>query len=284
MAGPNTSGQNQPKDYNLGRGVVYIAELDVLTLLPDVNGYRDLGNAPEFNITPTEEVLQHFSSRRGLKTLDREVTMSQQIGGSFNLDEFNDENLAVLFNGDQNSFPNPTVLGFAAGVLADSAKLGRWYDIIDDITVPLIPGRAYDVPSVSVALTVAATPLVEGIDFILDEKMGRVFFLETAADVADGDQVDITVTATPGAAATIEEVRAHTTEEKTYALKFIAENPNNRDKQSQYLFHKVQLKSQTDLSLIGDDWSQMTLTFSAERNALADPNSPVLTITSHANS
>ena len=57
MAGLNLTGQPNTDDYNLGRGVVYFATLDSATERP--KSYRDMGNAPEFNITVTVEDVRH---------------------------------------------------------------------------------------------------------------------------------------------------------------------------------------------------------------------------------
>ena len=57
----NSTGTTQTQDYNLGRGVLYIAALDGTTGLP--GPYRDLGNAPSFALNVSVEELIHQSSR-----------------------------------------------------------------------------------------------------------------------------------------------------------------------------------------------------------------------------
>ena len=83
-----------PDNYTLGRGQVYFSRL-----LSDgsYDGFRDLGNAPNFNINVALEKLDHFSSRSGLKAKDKSVIVQVTPAASFVLDEINEENLAMAF-------------------------------------------------------------------------------------------------------------------------------------------------------------------------------------------
>ena len=76
MPGVNTTGVPNTNDYNLGRGIVYFSLLDTNGL--PTGGYRDLGNAPEFNVSFETETLEHQASRLGLKVTDKEVVISQK--------------------------------------------------------------------------------------------------------------------------------------------------------------------------------------------------------------
>lgn len=60
---------------------------------------RDLGNAPEVEITPEIEKLDHFSSRAGVKSKDRSVTLSKTLTIRVVLDEITADNLALLLLG-----------------------------------------------------------------------------------------------------------------------------------------------------------------------------------------
>jgi hypothetical protein len=60
---------------------------------------RDLGNAPEVEITPEIEKLDHFSSRTGVRSKDRSVTLSKTLTIRIVLDEITAENLAILLLG-----------------------------------------------------------------------------------------------------------------------------------------------------------------------------------------
>ncbi len=282
MPGLNLLGTPNTSDYNLGRGKVFFAEI----LGDGTPGeYRDLGNSPEFNINVESETLEHQSSRNGLRVVDNEVVISQKVGVSLSLDEINFQNLAMFMSGESGSAPtNPAIAGFTVFDWITTAKhggvsLGRWYDLVNANGV-----RLYDVATANIELIEKGVPatLVDGTDYILDEKMGRVFFKTTAPNIANADEVTLTATA-DGAALTPDEVKALTTSEFTGALKFISENPADADHQTEYQFHQVQLKAEGDFGLIADEFTVMQLTGTAETNEEADADSPTLTIRTHAN-
>ncbi len=86
------------ENYVLGRGVLYIADWDGDTPPAEVD-YTDLGNCTDFTIQVTEEKLEHFSSRSGVKTKDKVVTLQVGYEGSLTLDEIAMENLAYFLRG-----------------------------------------------------------------------------------------------------------------------------------------------------------------------------------------
>lgn len=280
MAGLNLTGQANTADYNLGRGILYLATLS--NGLPDVNGWRDLGNCPEFNASVEVETLDHQSSRQGLRVTDKSVVVSQTVNLSFQLDEVNFQNLALFFSGaaSQNALVNPAVAGVTNVALTSAVKLGRWYDLKDANGV-----RIYDITpgNLSVREDVDGTPatLVQGTDYTVDAKMGRIFFLTTGG-ATEGEDVDFSLTADAGAVAP-DEVKALTQTNVIAALKFISENPADNDRKTEYVFHQVQLRADGDFPLIGDEFTQMGFTAVAESNVLADPDSPICTIRTHAN-
>lgn len=287
MGGLNTTGLPITGDYNLGRGKIYAA--DLVSGLPGDAGWRDLGNAPEFNINVEVETLEHQSSREGLKVTDKEVVISQKINVSFQLDEINFQNLALFFSGTASAaaLTNPAIAGvaeteFITTALDYSAVGGRWYDLTDATGAI----RAYNIDSAN--LTLASdilgdnNALVLGTDYTVDEKMGRVFILSGTTLIDPGDDVTFILAADAGAV-NPDEVKALTQTNVTVALKFISENPANNDAESEYTFHQVQLKAEGDFSVIGDEFTTMGFTAVAESNPTADADSPTLTVRTHAN-
>jgi hypothetical protein len=275
MAGPNTTGKPRTKDYSLGRGVVMFAELDAATGLP--KGFRDLGNAPEFNVSAELESLEHQSSRGGLRVTDKEVILSQKLNLSITLDEVNFENVSLFFSGDKEDIVNPAVAGITSRTLvpAGQVELGKWYDIRNSAGV-----RVVDISAGN--LTISDTSGLPPIytlddDYELDLKWGRIFLpLTSDFNVAQG--LTITLTAKPAAKTPISTVRGLTKTAVVGALRFVAENPANNDEQTEYTFHQVSLKADGDFALIGDEFTQMSFAGVAERNALADPTSPTVRI------
>jgi hypothetical protein len=159
--------------------------------------------------------------------------------------------------------------------------LGRWYDLYSNAsgqpsTDPQ-GSRIYDIGAVTITPTAGGSALVEGTDYEVDHVMGRIFVYATGSMVA-GTDYDLDIAANSSATTTVDRVQAMGDSTIEGALKFIAENPADDDVQVEYQFHKVLLSSDGDFSLIGDDWSTMTLKGTAEENTTADPDSPVLTI------
>lgn len=83
---PNTD------NYQLGKGIVYFNQL----ISGVYQGERDLGNAPAFSFNVALESLEHFSSRGGLKALDKEIISQITPSLTFTLDEVNAKNIALL--------------------------------------------------------------------------------------------------------------------------------------------------------------------------------------------
>jgi hypothetical protein len=280
--GINTTGKPNTSDYSLGRGAVYFAAIDATTGLP--LSYRQLGNAPEFSITVETETLEHQSSLEGLKTVDKEVIISQAITATLSLDEINFENLSLLLSGEASTETNITAV---ASQFYDNVELGRWYDIYDNNGE-----RAYDITANGdVAVTTGASSagqgsaLQVGTDYELDLVMGRVFVL-TGGNISAGDVINIALTAngTTAPLGSLDTVEAFTQSSVTGALKFVAENPANANKKTEYQFHKISLKAEGDFSLIGDDWSVMQLNGKAEKNSgtASQVSGKTLTVTTHA--
>ena len=268
MPGLNATGKPNTEDYNLGRGIVYFANL-VNSLPAD---YRDLGNAPEFNISIEVETVEHQSSRQGLRVVDKEVVISQKISLTVTIDELNFENLALFFSGSTGTHTNVSVAGFAEHQMITSAVHGRWYDIVDSNG-----NRAYDVDSADLTVEVGATPAVLNTDYEVKSEMGQLFVVSGSTVITVGSNVDVTLAAN-GTARAVTEVRALTQSAVTGALKFVSVNPAASDAETEYQFHSVSLKAEGDFSLIGDEFTTMQLTGVAERNETADADSPTLTI------
>lgn len=282
MAGSNTTGLPQTKDYSLGRGTLYIAKLNTSTGLPDESGYRDVGNVPDFSISINIEELLHQSSRQGLKVTDKRVVTSQTMNISLSLDELSAENMALFFSGDTlESVNNPAVAGFSSVALTTTVVLGRWYDIVNGSGV-----RAVDLDATKVAVKGGATgvtALVEGADYLLDLKMGRIFTLAVPATLVAGDNLNVVLTADAGAAAKLDQVLSLSKSSEQLVLKFISENPANDDEQVEFQFHSATLSAEGDFSLIGDDWTKMQLKGVAQQESVATGTARTLTITTHAN-
>jgi hypothetical protein len=73
----------------------------IVKFTPTGGAERDLGNAPEFELTPAIDKLDHFSSRAGVRSKDRSVVREKTLNGRMVLDENTPENLQLaLLGGD----------------------------------------------------------------------------------------------------------------------------------------------------------------------------------------
>jgi hypothetical protein len=87
--------------YTIGKGIMQFDRQDADGLS---TGLRDLGNAPNFALSPSEDTIEHYSSREGVDTLDWERAIKRKIGGKFTLDEFDPENLRLALFGETGAF------------------------------------------------------------------------------------------------------------------------------------------------------------------------------------
>jgi len=280
MPGINTTGQPNPSDYNLGRGAVYFASIDATTGLP--LAYRHLGNAPAFTVTVEPELLEHQSSRSGLKITDLEIVVSQKTSVSVTLDEAtNFENLAFFFSGSAlNDQTNPSTTTVTNAEIVTNPTLGRWYDLRNSSGE-----RLYDIVPANLSLSYGASAPGTSLSntlYTVDAAMGRVFIPETTTVVL-GTTTKIFFTHTADAnAKALDRVYGLTSSTIKGALKFVSTNPNDSGKKVEYQFHEVSIRPEGDLALIGDEFTQITLTGTANKNTKLPAASQVVTITTHA--
>jgi len=284
MPGLNTTGAPNTRDYTLGRGIVRLASLTAAGL-PDSDGFRDLGNAPEFNITLTVEDIRHQSSRTQLKFTDKRCTISQEVGLSFILDEINFQNLASFFAGTTGTYNNPhdtTWANHEDAIITSSVKIGNWYQLVDDNG-----DRVYDLGATGCVYSFeedpAGTPVaLAADDYEIDEEMGLVRFLSTGTStLADGEIIGFAITTGATVAQDLDEVAALQVADVAGALLFIQNNACDEGNKTEYLFHKVSLSPDGDLPLIGDEFEQMSFTGVAEVNSGVSDTSQVLTVRSY---
>jgi hypothetical protein len=79
------------KDYYIGKGIV--------SFTPSGGSKRDLGNVPEFELTPELETLDHYSSREGVRTKDKSVVLTKAMTVRIVMDNWSVENLQMVLLG-----------------------------------------------------------------------------------------------------------------------------------------------------------------------------------------
>jgi hypothetical protein len=283
----NPAGTANPDDYLLGRGTVYFSLLDSSD---HPISYRFLGNAPAVTVTREIESIEHVSSQTGTATVDKEVPTKQSTNVSISLDEISFENLALFFAGNVTTLSNSAAVAGVTGngnlTLPATNAQGRWYDLYQTATgAPAsnpAEDRIYDTGAMSFGT--AGSGSVEGTDFEVDKVMGRIFVIDGSAILVAGASYDVDIAANASAATTVDVLQAQTGITVTGAVKFIAENPGNSDKKTQYDFWKVVLKPSGDLALIGEEFAQFQIEGKLEPNNTESPNSPYMTAVDHVNS
>jgi hypothetical protein len=92
------------RNYTIGKGIASFKKTGEAE-------FRDLGNCPAFEFTPTAEVLDHFSSRTGVKSKDRSVAVSTEGELKITMEEFTVANLALALMGnvDEDSSGRPVI-------------------------------------------------------------------------------------------------------------------------------------------------------------------------------
>lgn len=81
-----------PLNYFVGKGILkWKGTLDA--------DFRDLGNVPLFEITPSVTRLPHYSSRRGIRFMDFNPVVSKMMTCKFHLEEWTTANLALALMG-----------------------------------------------------------------------------------------------------------------------------------------------------------------------------------------
>lgn len=301
-----------PGNYVLGRGKVYLQGESAL----QPKGWRDIGNCTAFTVNQESEKKEHQSFLTGVKTVDLEVAVSTKVNISFTLDEVaNFLNLAMFFNGEAVGLPVLGNIINAANVdsesVADAAwggvgpvhattqnwqslevRRGMWYDLelkFSANVLAIVGGdifRAYNFASNQV-FEVRKNPttrtandgtlLVEGTDYELDRKEGRIRLI---SGIVWNDSTDLLrvgwsrpTDPAPGNPAGVDlyldYVKILTKSSTPVAVKFVLENPNDSNKHTEFEFFKVNLNPEGDFAGIGDDWASMS--FTGVASSIASP-------------
>ncbi len=261
---PDTDGVWDPDSLLIGRGVLYMAEVDSTSGLP--GAFRDVGNCTSFAFNQTTEELKHQSSREGLKTTDKKVVLSQELGFTFTLDGFNQENIGLIFSGLASTYTNPAIAGVAETVaLYTNVVRGQWYELRKSTGE-----RIYGVDAADLLLEKDGSPdvtLVDGTDFEYNQDFGMFRILSTSIVITDDAQsVNMTVTA-DGAAPVVNQMAFLQNANVQYALKIIGVNPADNNKTYELHIHSTTLTPNGDVNMISNEFATMTFQGVAEESA-----------------
>ena len=135
-------------NYFIGKGTIVFT--------PSGGSAIDLGNAPEIELTPEIEKLDHFSSRSGVRSKDRSVVLEKSATLRVVLDEITPYNLSLALLGTvtTNTAGNETFDVFAESEITGQIVITGTNAVGNQFTVTL--------PSVSFQPS-------SGVNFISDE-------------------------------------------------------------------------------------------------------------------
>lgn len=159
-------------NYFIGSGVVYFNRLDTAG---NPTGELDLGNVPNFSITPSVESVKHYESRTALKELDKEIDTKIEYSIKFTLEEYSIENLKLVLGDGITTSKETQGNGNATDTI--TAKYNRWFKL------------TYRKIS-SVVVKKGAIIYVLGTDYLLDTTIGRVYFLSTGS-IIENDEITV---------------------------------------------------------------------------------------------
>lgn len=264
----NTTGVPDAKEYHIGGGKLYIAEL-LTSGLP--GSFRFVGNVPEITMTVATETYEHKSSTTPVPIQDFSAITSVNSSGKFSLENKNAENLALFFLGESAAYTNPAIAGFGSTALvaagAGNLVANSYYQIM---TAAGLPAMGLD--KTKVALTTSNdTPvsLVEGTDYVTDEITGMVFIKDTSkitTAIAGDEGINCVLTADAGASL-VDTVAVLSDTAKKVAMRFVSINSADDDRITVYDFHKVSLSADGDTNLITTEVSGLPMAFQVEENS-----------------
>lgn len=243
------SGTTGTENQTLGRGEIHFATFKPGTCIPD--GFRYLGNTPEFNLSVNTETLPHYKMDRGTKIKDKSVTLQTDHAGTFTCDNIDLENLALFFQGESSTIAQGAAVGLIETL--EGITLGRSYQIGESDALPM---GAKSVTVTAAADGTDATALVEGTDYTVDSARGVITFLEGAANITTGEDCDLTY----DLAAVSYDRTISGNDQIEGAIRYLAYNAEGDD--IDYRMAHVRVSPNGDLALKGDDW--MTTPFNVE--------------------
>lgn len=132
-------------------------------------GWIDFGNIVATGIKPQIDKLDHVTSVRGVRRVNKTVATKGELMYTIQCDELDVEKLKIALGGtdgtDFTQSAHTTANGNVLAFSTTAAVIGRWYDL-----------RVSGVP-VREVTTVTITGKTEDVDFVVDKKLGAIRFL-----------------------------------------------------------------------------------------------------------
>jgi hypothetical protein len=235
----------------IGKGELWYSPFKAGTKVPE--GFFFVGNTPEVSLNREADTLPHYSSTRGLRRKDEEITIEARLAGSFTVDDVRPETVAMFLMGEV--LTTTTTVETALTSTFTGVKKGRTYQLGE---TALLPSGTRGLTAVtSVALSAApSTVYVANTDYTVDLELGLITILSTGS-IADNANITVTYSQ---AAGTRQRIISGDTEVQG-ALKWISHNPKGL--KLDYLLPWVKIRPNGDLTLVSEEWMTVPLSIEA---------------------
>lgn len=171
------------ENYTLGRGEIYFGKFKPGTTTPD--GFRFLGNCPDFSVSEQSTKLDHYRSTRGIKQKDLTIVTEVNRTSKVSAEDVSPENLALFLLGSAAVTSQASATALSETI--SQARYGRLYQLGISATNP---AGVHSVTTVLVKKGV--TSLVLDTDYTLDAARGMITLADASTVFADGDDLVVT--------------------------------------------------------------------------------------------
>lgn len=232
----------------LGRGEVRFSEFKPNSFIP--NGFRYFGNTPDFSLSSSATMLDHYNSDHGIKEKDISIPVQVDRTAKFSADDIQVANVGYFFFGSSLTIAQTSAVGVAE-TLTD-VIVGLSYQLgITAATPAGLKGIT------NLLVKVATVTKTAGTDYVFDADRGILTVLAGGTIVSGTDDLVLTY---DRVANSYDQIVSGSTP-ITGALQFIADNPQGAN--IDYLMRYVRLTPSGDFALKADSAWQ-SLPFSVE--------------------
>lgn len=236
------------KQYVLGRGKVHFARFLPDTQTPD--GFRYIGNTPEFSLNIESEELDHYDSDEGIREKDDSVPLEVNRTGSLVTDNIDPENVALFFFG--RTVPVSQTIVAPQTVTLTDIKVGHSYKLGATASNPT-GFFGINATGFAAVRNPGAVPLVLGIDYQIDLNNGIMTFLESSTVAIALADIDVTFAVR---ASNRTRVLSGSVAVEG-AMMYVTKNPKGAD--SMFYLPYVKVTPNGDYALKGDDWQMIPM-------------------------
>ncbi len=251
------------KKYVIGKGKLFFDKY--LAGAKTGTGERYLGNSPELTSNQSQDTLDHIDADQGLNVKDEQITISNDLGGTFALDSIDVQNVALWFGGDVDKLTVAAATGIEETFTAAQWTPGSWKQLgaavdnpqgtrsIDNVVISTsVPAVIPTDPPVVTPLT--AQELAD--NFEIDLVSARIY-MEPASTIIAAPNTSLVVEYDQDAIT--EEIVIGKGQEVRGALRFQAFNPKGENKDYYWAYCKITANG--DYALKGDTWQQMSFNY-----------------------